>query len=64
MTDLLIVVNNVAEVVTTTVVGFAHRHGVVCQVDIAVIAEDWSREVSELSRRAFGEYQRTHTLAS
>lgn len=46
VTDLLVVVDDVAQVVSTTVVGLAHRHGVVRQVDIAVIAEDYEVEVS------------------
>jgi hypothetical protein len=38
--DLLVVVDNVAQVVATTIMGFAHAHRVVCEVHIAVVAED------------------------
>ena len=41
MAYLLVVVDDISQVVTTAVVGFAHAHGVVRQVDIAVIA--WRR---------------------
>lgn len=34
----LVVVYDVAQVVSAAVVGFAHRHGVVREVDIAVVA--------------------------
>lgn len=45
MADLLVVVDDVAQVVAPAVVGLAHAHGVVRQVDIAVVAEDcWIRE--------------------
>lgn len=37
----LVVINNVAEMVATAVVGLAHAHGVVREVDIAIIAKDW-----------------------
>lgn len=37
----LIVVYDIAQVVATAVVCFAHAHGVVGEVDIAVVAEDW-----------------------
>lgn len=40
MADLLIVVNNITQVVATAVVCFAHAHGVVGEVDIAVVAEE------------------------
>lgn len=39
----LVVVDDVAQVVAAAVVGFAHAHGVVGEVDIAVVAEDWER---------------------
>lgn len=39
--DLLVVVDNVSDMVTTGVVGLAHAHRVVRQVDIAVVAKDW-----------------------
>lgn len=47
--DLLVVVDDVADVVATGVVGFAHAHRVVCQVDIAIVAKDWWREKKEVS---------------
>ena len=34
----MIVIDNVTEMVAATVVGFAHAHGVVREVDIAVVA--------------------------
>jgi len=37
----LVVIDDISEVVTTAVVGFADAHGVVREVDIAVIA--WRR---------------------
>ena len=36
----LVVVDDVAQVVAAAVVGFAHAHGVVGEVDVAVVAED------------------------
>lgn len=36
----LVVVHHVAQVVAAAVVGFAHAHAVVRQVDVAVVAED------------------------
>ena len=48
----LVVVDNVAKVVTTAVVGFAHAHRVVCEVDITVIACEMSvRVVGSLGRK-------------
>lgn len=41
VTDLLVVVDDVPYVIAAGVVGLAHAHGVVRQVDVAVIAEDW-----------------------
>lgn len=38
--DLLVVVYDIAQVVATAVVCFAHAHGVVGEVDIAVVAEE------------------------
>lgn len=38
--DLLVVVHDVAQVVAPAVVGLAHAHRVVRQVDVAVVAED------------------------
>lgn len=43
VTDLLVVVDDVAQVVAAAVVRLAHRHAVVRQVDIAVVAEDCVR---------------------
>lgn len=40
MSDLLVVVNDVAQVVATRVMRLAHTHGVVGEVDIAVVAEE------------------------
>lgn len=37
----LVIVYDVAQVVSAAVVGLAHRHGVVCEVDIAVVACLW-----------------------
>ena len=41
MAYLLVVVDDVAEVVAPAVVGFAHAHAVVGEVDVAVIAEEF-----------------------
>ena len=40
MSDLLVVVDDVAQVVATRVMRLAHAHGVVGEVDIAVVAEE------------------------
>jgi len=40
MSDLLVVVNDVAQVVATRVMRLSHAHGVVGEVDIAVVAEE------------------------
>lgn len=40
MNRTLVVVYNIAQVVATAVVCFAHAHRVVGEVDIAVVAED------------------------
>lgn len=40
VTNLLVIVYNVAQVVSAAVVGLAHRHGVVREVDIAVVAKE------------------------
>jgi hypothetical protein len=40
-TRTLVVGLDVSEVVAAAVVGFAHAHGVVGEVDIAVVAEEW-----------------------
>lgn len=64
----LVVVDNVAKVVTTAVVGFAYAHRIVCEVDIAVIACEMSVEVVEslgslgrkwLSQKVEGSLQKT-----
>ena len=36
----MVVVHDVAQVVTAAVVGLAHAHGVVREVDIAIVTED------------------------
>ena len=40
MSDLLVIVDDVAQVVATRVMRLAHAHGVVGEVDIAVVAEE------------------------
>jgi len=40
MSDLLVVVDDVAQVVATRVMRLAHAHGVVGEIDIAVVAEE------------------------
>lgn len=52
MADLLVVVNDVTDVVATGVVGLAHAHRVVCQVDIAIVAKDCGEERKLVSRIA------------
>ena len=42
MSDLLIVIHHVAQVISAAIVCFANAHGVVRQVDVAVVAEDCS----------------------
>ena len=39
--DLLVVLDDIAEVVAAGVVGFAHAHAVVREVDVAVVAEEF-----------------------
>lgn len=39
-THTLIVIYYIPQMIAATVVGFAHAHGVVREVDIAVIAKD------------------------
>lgn len=41
MSDLLVIVDDVAHVVAAVVVSLAHAHGVVGEVDIAVVAEEF-----------------------
>lgn len=41
MADLLVVFDDVAEMVATGVVSFAHAHRIVGEVDIAVVAEEF-----------------------
>lgn len=63
--DLLVVVDDVAKMVATTVVGFAHRHGVVRQVDIAVIAEElWHLDgcAQMIKETVDGELQARHAV--
>jgi hypothetical protein len=40
MSDLLVVLDDVADVVAPTVVGFAYGHRVVCEIDITILAEE------------------------
>jgi len=42
--DLLVVVDDVAQVVPAAVVGLAHAHRVVGEVDIAVVAEEFRHD--------------------
>lgn len=46
MPDLLVVVDDVAQVVSAAVVSLAHAHRVVREVHVAVVAEDWRCHVS------------------
>ena len=48
----MVVVHYVAQVVAPAVVGFAHAHAVVRQVDVAVVAEDWEEGRLEGRRTA------------
>lgn len=41
MTDLLVVVHNISQMVTATVMGLPHAHGVMSEIDIAVVAEEF-----------------------
>jgi hypothetical protein len=41
VSDLLVIVDDVAQMVSAGVVGLAHAHRVVRQVHIAVVAEDY-----------------------
>ena len=50
MANLLVVIDDVAQVVAAAVVRLTHRHAVVRQVDIAVVAEDWRRRADGLAR--------------
>ena len=54
----MVVVDDVAEVVTACVMGFAHAHGVVREVDIAVVAwrvrmRLWRRRSLSFARRVW-----------
>jgi hypothetical protein len=40
----LVVLHNIAQMITTAVVSFAHAYGIVRKVDIAVVAENWTRQ--------------------
>jgi hypothetical protein len=40
VTDLLVVFDDVPDVITARIVSFPHAHRVVCEVDIAVVAEE------------------------
>ena len=46
---MLVVVDDVAEVVAAAVVGFADAHGVVGEVDLAVVAEEFRHRGSRVS---------------
>lgn len=50
----LIVFHHVADVVAPGVVGFAHAHRVVREVDITVVA--WDVWISDASRAGFARY--------
>lgn len=59
----MVVVDDVAEVVAAGVMGFAHAHGVVREVDIAVVAwrvrmEIWRRSDSKLRAKGVRAYKR------
>lgn len=41
MTDLLVVVDHVSKMITTTIMGLPNAHGIMGEVDIAVIAEEF-----------------------
>lgn len=41
MSNLLIVIGNVPQVVTASIVRLAHRHGIVREVYIAIVAEEF-----------------------
>lgn len=40
MSDLLIVLGHVPQMIATSVMRLAHRHGIMCEIHIAVIAEE------------------------
>jgi hypothetical protein len=44
----LIILDHVPQVVAAGIVGFAHRHGVVGEIDIAVVAEECCESQSKL----------------
>lgn len=45
----LVVVDDIAEVVAAGVVGLPHAHGVVREVDIAIVAKDWTTRGKEVA---------------
>jgi hypothetical protein len=42
--DLLVVVDDIAKMITTAVVRFTHTHGIVSEVDIAIVAEEFRHD--------------------
>lgn len=59
----MVVVDDVAEVIAACVMGFAHAHGVVREVDIAVVAwrvrmRLWRRTIRRFARGGVGAYKR------
>jgi len=40
MANLLVVVDDVSKVVSSAIVGFAHAHRVVCEINIAVVTKE------------------------
>lgn len=41
VSNLLVIIDDVSQVISTAVVGLAHAHGVVRKVDVAVVAEEF-----------------------
>jgi len=41
MANLLVVVDYISQVISAGVMGLAHAHGVVCEIYIAVVAEEF-----------------------
>lgn len=61
MPDLLVVIYDVAQVVAAGVVRFAHAHGVVGEVDIAVVAEEFGHGCGALGARVCGGGRRSRS---
>lgn len=55
--DLLVIVNYVSQMVSTTVVSLAHTHGIVREVDIAIIAEELGHFGNLCDRSCWGDQQ-------